>query len=279
MASIHDQSRLRRFFGGLGCKRLTGLLALVILVIPAALYAQDVPSSFGSFEEDPDFLFREPRGTIGLRGGMFFHRADSDLFTFTEERFTVDRSDYRAASFGVELSIWLGDRWEVNAAVDGSRVTLDSEYRDFVEDDGSEDGLPIRQQTRLTEGPVFSVGGRWYALERGDRLGQFAWTPSPWNAFLGGGGAVSSYVFELSGDFVDEIDSTISTNEFRSSGTTFLPFLSAGVERSLSDRSTFVIEGRYLWGSEDLGRDFADDFIDPLDLSGLRVTAGIFLRY
>lgn len=245
---------------------------------PATASGQSLPPSFGSFEEDPDFLFREPRGTIGVRGGMFFHRADSDLFTFTEETFTLDRSDYRGLSFGIELSYWLGDRWEIGAAVDGSRVTLDSEYRDLVEDDGSEDGLPIRQRTRLTEGPVFSAGGRWYFLERGNRLGQFAWTPSPWNGFVGGGAAASSYVLELSGDFVDETDGVISTNEFRSSGTAFLPFLSAGVERSLSDRSTFVVEGRYFWGDRELSRDFVD-FVDPLDLSGLRLTAGIFLRY
>ena len=209
---------------------------------------------------------------------MFFHRADSDLFTFTEDRFTVDRSDYRGVSFGGEISYWLGERWEVNAAVDGSRVTLDSEYRDLVEDDGSEDGLPIRQRTRLTEGPVFSVGGRWYVNDRGSRLGQFAWTPTPWNAFVGGGAAASSYALQLSGDFVNETDSSISTNEFRSTGTAFLPFVSAGAERSLSDRVAFVVEGRYFWGNEALSRDFAD-FVDPLDLSGLRVTAGIFLRY
>lgn len=277
MASIHERSRSLRL--ARGQRVLAGFLALVVLGAPGSVSGQDVPSSFGSFEENPDFLFSEPRGMVGIRGGMFFHRADGDLFAFTEERFTVDRSDYRAASFGVELSVWLGDRWEVNAAVDGSRVTLDSEYRDFVEDDGSDDGLPIRQQTRLTEGPVFSVGGRWHVIERGNRLGQFAWSPSPWNAFVGGGGAISSYVLELSGDFVDEIDSTISTSEFRSSGTTFMPYLSAGIERSLSDRAAFVVEGRYLWGDQDLGGDFADDFLDPLDLSGLRVTAGIFLRY
>lgn len=256
------------------------LLAVLcwVMIAPLRGAAQDLPAAFGRFDPSPDFLFEAPRFSLGLRGGVFFHRAAGDLFDFTEERFTVARSDFRAPSFGVEGSLWLGPRWEVTASLDGSRVKVHSEYRDWVEDDGTEDGAPIQQSTRITEGPMFAVGGRWFLFDRGEQIGQFAWVPRSWNAFVGAGGGVMGYGLELAGDFVAEADSSISTQDFKSSGNAFFPFVSGGVEVGLSNHATFVLEGRYLWGSEDLNSNF-EDFVDPLDLSGARVTAGLYLRH
>lgn len=252
--------------------------AILMVATPASAGAQELPAAFGRFDPSPDFLFERPRFSLGVRGGMFFHRASGDLFDFTEERFTVDRSDFRAPSFGVEGGLWLGRRWEADLGIDGSRVRVSSQYRDLVEDDGTPDGSPIRQATRLTEGPAVSVGARWFLFERGEQVARFAWIPRSWNAFLGGGGGVMGYSLELSGDFVAEADSTISTEKFTSSGSAFFPFVSGGVEVGLSNRTTFVVEGRYLWGRRDLSGDFTD-FVDPLDLSGFRLTAGLYLRH
>ncbi len=147
-----------------------------------------------------------------------------------------------------------------------------------MEDDGSTEGLPIRQTTRLTQGPALSLGARWYAFDRGERLGQFVWVPRAWNAFVGGGFGVTGYELRLWGDFVDEVDDLISTERFTSSGHTFFPFLGAGVEVSVSDQTALTLEARYLWGSDQLSRDFGSDFLEPLDLSGARVTIGFFYR-
>lgn len=265
-------------------------LLLMIPTLPAPgvpiLEAQDLPVSFGRADPDPDFLFERPRFSVGVRGGVFLHAAGSDLFDFTEERFTIDRCHvlsvdpcaYRGVSFGAEGAVWIGNRVEITLGVDGSRVTLTSEYRDFVEDDGSPEGVPIRQSTRLTEAPAVSVGARWYAFDRGERLGQFVWLPRSWNAFAGGGIGVTGYEVKLWGDFVDEVDDLISTEQFVSSGHSFFPFLSAGLELSISDQTALVLEGRYLWASDGLGRDFGSDFVEPLDLSGVRLTAGFYYR-
>ena len=262
------------------------LLPVLLGAAPASLSAQDLPGAFRRPGPDPDFLFQRPRISIGVRGGVFFHGAGSDLFDFTEERFTIDRCGFltvdpcafRGLSFGIEGGLWLGSRTEVTLGLDGSRVTLSSEYRNFVEDDGSADGLPIQQTTRLREGPALSFGGRWYVLDRGERLGQFVWLPRSWNAFVSGGAGVTGYELELRGDFVDEVDNGISTERFTSGGHTFFPFLGAGLELAISDHTAFTIEGRYLWGSDRLGRDFDRDFVEPLDLSGARLTAGFYYR-
>jgi hypothetical protein len=242
------------------------------------LQAQDLPPAFGGVDSDPDFLFRSPRVSIGIRGGMFFHRADSDLYDFAEENFTVDRSDFRGGSIGIEGGVFVGPRVEVTFSIDGSDVTLDSEYRDWVEDDGSADGLPIRQTTELREGPAVSLGARWYLLERGESLGEFVWLPSSWNAFVGGGAGITGYDLVLSGDFVSESDGGISSERFASSGSDFFPFISGGVEIGLSRRTALVVEDRYRWASENLGPEF-QDFAEPLDLSGHRLTAGLFFRH
>jgi hypothetical protein len=254
------------------------LIAAFCALNTKPLQAQDLPPSFGSVESDPDFLFRSPRVSIGVRGGMFFHRADSDLYDFAEENLTVDRSDFRGGSIGIEGGVFVGPRVEVTFSIDGSSVSLDSEYRDWVEDDGSADGLPIRQTTELREGPAASLGARWYLLERGESLGEFVWLPSAWNAFVGGGVGITAYDLVLSGDFVSESDGVISTERFASSGSDFFPFVSGGLEIGLTRRTALVVEGRYRWASENLSRDF-EDFAEPLDLSGHRLTAGLFFRH
>ena len=274
------------------------LLAPVLLgATPASILAQDLPSSFGRPDSNPDFLFQPPRFSLGVRGGLFFHGAGSDLFDFAEERFTIDRCDFlsvdpcafRGVSIGVEGGIWLGSRAEAMIGLDGSRVTLGSEYRNLVEDDGSEDGLPINQSTQLREGPALSVGARWYFFDRGERLGEFVWVPRSWNAFVSGGVGVAGYELTLAGDFVEEFvgqvpcemtveGCRISSEEFTSSGHTFFPFLGAGVELTISDHTALMLEGRYLWGSDTLGPDFESDFVEPLDLSGARLTAGFYIR-
>jgi len=264
--------------------RLTLTLAVGLLVSAPALHAQ--PGSFpgpGGSAGDPGFLFERPRISIGLRGGIFLHRASSDLYDFSTERFTVDRSDYRSVALGVEGGIWVGNRTEITVAIDGSRLTLESEYRDWVEEidrpDGSVEERPIRQTTRLAHGPALAFGARWYLWDRGDRLGQFIWIPREWNAYVGAGGGVTAYRLRLEGDFVDEANGVVLPDRYNSTGNVAFPFVNAGVERGLSTRAVMTLEGRYQWGNHELGPEFARDFVNPLDLAGARISAGIHYRF
>ena len=182
---------------GMASRVILALVVGLMLSAPTGLIAQagSFPGSSGSVGE-PGFLFERPRISIGLRGGVFLHRAGSDLYDFSTERFTVDRSDYRALALGVEGGVWIGDRAEITVAIDGSRLTLESEYRDWVEEidrpDGAIEERPIRQTTRLTHGPAVAFGARWYLRDRGDQLGRFIWIPRDWNAYVGGGGGITA---------------------------------------------------------------------------------------
>ncbi len=257
-----------------------GVFLLLVFLPGGAVLAQGsspLPGPGGS--GDRGFLFERPSVSLGLRAGLFVHRAGSDLYDFTTEKLTVDRSDFRGTSLGLEGTAWLGERTELLFGLDGSRVSLRSEYRAFLEDNGDS----IQQTTNITHGPAFSAGLRWYVLPRGDALGCFIWVPRRWNAFLGGGAAFSAYEVSLEGDFVDERDLTISTAQLQSDGGAFLPFLSAGFELAMTPRVAVVLEGRYHWGDTDLGQDFQDDrgrpTFQPLDLSGARLTAGFYYRF
>jgi hypothetical protein len=86
-----------------------------------------------------------------------------------------------------------------------------------------------------------------------------------------------AYNLRMAGDFVNEVDETISTESFESKGNTAFPFLAAGIEYGVAPRVALSLEGRYQWGSHDLGPGFAD-FEKPLDLAGSRFSFGLQYR-
>jgi len=232
--------------------------------------AQEAIPSSASSEADRGFLFERPRGTLAIRSGLLFHRAASDVFSFAEERFTVDRSDFRAISFGIEGAVWFGNHLEGSVTVEGSRVTLRSESRNWQEEDGS----PILQSTRLSVGPSVSVGARYFLLQRGESLSRLAWIPQRWNIFGGAGVGVSSYRFAQWGDFVNESNANIFTTHLESEGAIVTPYLSGGGSILLRPRLFLLLEGRYQWGSTDLDQQYFTGF-EPIDLAGLKTTMSV----
>lgn len=269
-----------------GAAARTALLGTALLLLAGPQPADARQGSFPGAAPpsgDPGFLFDRPSVSLGVRGGMFLHRAESDLYDFSTERFTLERSDFRALALAVEGGVWLGNRGELTVAIDGSRLTLRSEYRDWAEEverpDGTFHEIPIRQSTRFSHGPAFAVGLRWYLRDRGERLGQFIWIPAQWNAYVGAGGGVTAYRYRLEGDFVDEAQEIVLTDRYESRGTTPFPFVNGGVEIGLTTRTAASFEGRYQWGEHDLGPHFARDFTHPLDLAGLRLSAGVHVRF
>lgn len=249
------------------------------------LLATAVPGSAQGLRsgDAPDFLFERPRVTVALRGGLFLPRAQGDLYDFTVERFTLERSDWRGAALGLDVGVWVGPQLEILLSLDGSRVTRGSEYRDWVEPvegpGGTVTEVPIRQDSRLSVGPGAALGVRWYLRDRGDALSRFVWIPAAANVFVGGGIGFTAYRLVLWGDFVDEVAETIHPATYESEGNTAVPHVVAGVEVRTSRRTGIVLESRYQWGSHPLGSDFASDFEDDLDLSGARLTAGLQFRF
>jgi hypothetical protein len=220
---------------------------------------------------NPDFLFRRPVVTFSVRGGMFMNRGSSEIHDLAVRDLTLERSDFRGGSGGLELGFWTGDRLEIVLGGDWSEVSLASESRNWVE----EDGRPIQQMTRLRNGPSLTAGIKGYLAPRGDAISRFAWTPRKMNAFVGAGFGWTGYEFEQWGDFVDEQQELIFAADIASSGGAFTTYATGGLEYSLTNRISAIGEARYSWARSALGSQF--DFME-LDLSGLRLMAGLGFR-
>jgi hypothetical protein len=79
-------------------------------------------------------------------------------------------------------------------------------------------------------------------------------------------------------DDTSEEDPFIFTDRFVSSGVSFTSFLGGGVEMTLTPRFALTVDSRYIFGKGQMDRDFLQ-FSEPLDLAGLRLTAGLSLRF
>ncbi len=227
----------------------------------AAIRQSPPPSS-------PDFLLHRPHGSLGVRGSWVFARAGSDLFDFVEEQLTIDKSDFNAPAFAVDVAFRLTPRLEAVGGFEFSRTTMGSEYRAFVDNNG----LPINQQTRLQEINL-SGGVRWTFKPRGREVSRFAWVPERVAPYVGAGAGFLWYQFEQNGDFVDFVDLSVFRDVFQSEGWTPSAHVLGGADFQLYKRLYLSLEGRYLWAAAELGTDFID--FDPIDLAGFRLACGL----
>lgn len=222
--------------------------------------------------QEADFLFREPRATLSLRGGWAQPRASSQIFDFTTEELTLERGDFSGFTVQGELALRVHDRVDVALGLGHAQTTTRSEFRRWLD----QDDRPIEQTTRFSRTPI-TVGAKAYLTERGRSIGRFAWIPTSWAPWVGAGGGWMVYEFLQSGDFVDEETLEIFTKDFRSAGGAPTAHVMAGVDVSLSPRFMLTGEGRYLWGSDEMSLDFED--FDPIDLSGFQITFGFAARF
>ena len=135
---------------------------------------------------------------------------------------------------------------------------------------------PIQQSTEFQRLPV-TGSIKAYLAKPGRSIGHFAWIPSRYAPFVGGGGGIMWYRFRQAGDFIDFATFKVFPDTFNSDG--WAPTLNGfvGTDVSLNPRFAVTIEGRYEWAHKDLSPDFAR--FQPIDLSGFALTAGFVIRY
>lgn len=240
------------------------LLAILALAVPASLAGQQGGSE--------GFLFSNPRVSVGLRTGFSVARAGSDIFNFTREQLTVERSDFSAPFFGGEVAVRAAERLDIALTVSHARSETRSEFRDWV---GADD-LPIEQVTEFTTSPV-TLTAKYYLRNRGRSVGRFVWIPERWSPYLGAGAGFVWYRFEQNGEWVDFETLDIFRDRFVAEGTAPTVHVLGGVDIALNNRLVFAAEGRYGWARGDLGRDFVG--FDKMDLAGFQASAGLSIRF
>ncbi len=85
------------------------------------------------------------------------------------------------------------------------------------------------------------------------------------------------YSFHQTGEFVDTQTLDIFTADFRSKGWAPTAHVVAGTDIGLTWRVVANIEARYSWAHATLNQDFSS--FQPIDLNGLRMSAGVFFRF
>jgi hypothetical protein len=259
--------------------RLAGhaVFLLVALTAPATVAAeeqqqQNQQTTTRTPDRSADFLFGRPNASIGIRGSWVFARAGSDLFDFVTEQLTIDRGDFNRPAFAADVAFDITSRLQVEAGVELTRMTKNSEYRDFVDNNL----LPIEQTTALDTTHI--MGGIRYALApRGREVSRLVYVPSRVIPFVGAGAGAVLYAFRQSGDFVDFVDNSIFFESFRSTGWAPTAHVFGGVDVQMYRGLYATVQGRYTKASGTLGSDFID--FDPIDLSGFRMSAGINLIF
>ena len=244
------------------------LLVLLAAALPVA--AQDNPNPIR--RPAPDFLLEKPRGSLTLRGSWLFSRSGSDWYDFVTDQLTLRQKDFNAPGFGLDVNVPLTSRLDVQVALDVSRSQKLSEYRDFVDNNR----LPIEQTTTLREINL-GVNARYNFTERSSPLSRLAWIPRKVVPYAGGGAGVMNYNLVQVGDFVDFVDFSVFGENFESHGWAPSAQAFGGVDVHVFKRMYVTVDGRYLWASADLGRDWID--FEPIDLAGFRLSGGVSFSF
>lgn len=244
--------------------RRTGIVVVLVLAARAA-FAQGAPA-----RPTPDFLFGAPRGSVGVRGSWVFARAGSDIFDFVRRELTVDDGAFDAPGLAADLAIAVTPYVDAVAGFAFSQASVPSEYRRFVDNNRR----PIEQTTRLRTADV-SGSIRLALVPKGVAISRLAWIPRRVSPYVGAGGGLLWYDFTQAGDFVDVRTTNLAvfSDIITSRGWTPSAHAMAGVDVRVRRRMFVTVEGRYLWAAARLERGF--EGFDPIDLAGLRMSAGI----
>lgn len=237
---------------------------------PAGQEAGGSPPASQQPRPTPDFLFGQPRGSLGIRGSWVFARAGSDIFDFVREHLTVDKGAFNAPAIAADLAITVAPRLDAVFGFEFSQASVPSEYRAFVDNNRQ----PIEQTTRLREVHL-SGTVRVALMPRGIGVSRLAWIPRRVTPYVGAGGGALWYDFTQSGDFIDVLSPrrAVFSDVLTSTGWTPSAHALGGVDVRVHRRLFVTVEGRYLWAAATLQRRFEN--FDPIDLAGFRTSAGI----
>ena len=258
------RTRMRARRHAFGMALLAAAFPVSLVLSPQQAAAQDAGSGF---------LFQQPSGSFTLSGGYAHANAGSDLFAFTTQQFTLNRSDFSGPMLGADVAFTVAPRFDVVLSASYNSSSSPSHYRKFVDQSNRE----ITQTTQFRRIPVM-LSGRAYLTPQGRSIGKFAWVPSRFAPYVGVGAGAIQYTFEQKGDFVDYQNlNAVFSGDFKSSGWSPAAQGLVGANLSLSPRLALNGEAKYIWAKGSLNQSFSG--FNKLDLSGFATTLGLTIRY
>jgi len=242
------------------------------------------------------FLFRRPRGSLSIWTGYDRALANSPIFQFVTDTFTLSKSSFGAFAIGGDLAFTVAPRLELMFSAGWAGSKSSSAYRNWTVvpcgispssticagsvGTGPVCGgcvrTPIQQTTALERVPL-TASLKWYLTAPGEAIGHFAWVPTRYAPFVGVGGGLMWYRFQQYGRFVDYADNTVANDAVSSDQWTGEVHAFAGVDVALGPRYILTGRAQYTWAKSTLGSDFVGP--NSVDLSGLSITAGLGFRF
>ena len=184
------------------------------------------------------------------------------------------KMSFDAPGIGFDVGFGLASRLDVRFGLEYARMFSNAELRGSLErilhEDGSVTEVPIEQDTQLTQLDL-RADVAFALVPRGRAIGQYVWIPSRVVPYVGAGIGLVRYDLLQIGDFV--AGSSIFHDQLTSKGWGGSAHLFGGIDVRLTQRTFLTTEARYTLASADLEEPFV--FSEPLDLSGLRISAGV----
>jgi hypothetical protein len=206
-------------------------------------------------------------GSLDLRGGAFFPRADTgalnDLFRDDATLYTVQKSDWVDFTGGIQYNMKVVKNLEAGIGFDFYGQTVHTEYRDYER----ESGAPIQQSLMIDILPM-SLELRLIPTSRRAKVAPF----------VGVGFDLYFWKYEEFGEFVRFSDPSLPVIEdsFISEGVNPGFHVTGGIRFPINDDIGITAQGKYQWGTAEMGDDFRGN---KLDLSGASVTLGLTIRF
>ena len=241
----------------------------------ACLLAGFAFSPRGAQSNGKGFLFSKPDGSFSLRGGYALANANSGVFDDATSQLTLNKRDFSSFDFGADVAASIGARTDLVLDVEYMTRTKGSEFRKWTDNNDQ----PIEQSTKFRRIPL-TVGLRYYLMDRGRSVSQFAYIPSKYAPYIGIGAGAMYYRFGQDGDFVDF--NTDNLEIFRAviedSGWTPMATGTAGFEYNVGPWLALTTEGRYQWAKASLDPTQFSGY-DKIDLTGFAGTVGFRVRF
>ncbi len=222
---------------------------------------------------------------LDVRIGGFFPRGsgvlwtdDCDLYQFRgcaevgPDQFAYDSygGALKGLFGGVEVNAELMRNLELGVHLDGYGRTIDTRYRRYVRDDGTQ----IRQSLRISMVPL----GATLRFVTTSKRARFA-------PYVGAGVDAVFYSYKEEGEFIDFFDPSrpVVGDSFHSDGVSFGAHAVGGLRVYLNRDFAIVGEGRYQWTPDHrMGGDFAPNdsgLVNRIDLSGASFEIGLHVRF
>jgi opacity protein-like surface antigen len=202
-------------------------------------------------------------GSLELRLGSFFPKADSDLFLADEDIFATRKSDWKGFTGGLEYSFGSGRNVELGVHLDGYGKNIDTSYRRHVRQSGGEIEQTLSPSTAPLGMTLRFVPGRRHARFR---------------PYVGVGADIVFWEYKEAGSFIDfDTNEIVEFDEFESSGAAPAVHAVAGLRFGITPDIFLTAEGKYLASTTvDMGDDFRNNRIN---VSGSSATVGVLVRF